>query len=171
MDKEEFRRRVERLQEINEAIAGLDENIREAAFGTLKAYATGIESVGLPDAGTNGTDEQGTQDLDRDNFFVQHHKSDDKPADNALLAAGWHYTEYGTTPFSLYDIRTIADEVGLTIPTRPNMTFRNASYEGKSCFTQAGRGFYKPTVHGERRLKDTYQIRKGTKKKPSKDES
>jgi len=85
------------------------------------------------------------------------------------LIAAWHYREFGVAPFSYKEIKELSDDAGLTIPDRLDMTLRNAQKEGKHSFTSAGRGKMKPTVHGEKRLKDTYHITKGNKKKPTED--
>ena len=37
---------------------------------------------------------------------------------------------------------------------------------GKQLFVSAGRGQFKPTVHGEIYLKNSYKVKKGTKTRP-----
>jgi len=56
--------------------------------------------------------------------------------------------------------------VGLTVPQRLDKTLLNAKEKGKALFTRAGRGQFKPTVHGEKYLKEQYSVTKGTQKKP-----
>jgi hypothetical protein len=59
----------------------------------------------------------------------------------------------------------MADDAGVTIPDRLNMTLAAAVENGKQLFASAGRGLFKPTVHGEIYLKTTYGVKKGTKKR------
>lgn len=173
MDEQEFKDRCRRLKEVNKVIAALDTAIREPAYAALEPYVTGQPSGKRTppkhDSDRNGDEQEDTSNLDRDEFILAHHKRDDEPADNALLLTAWHYKEYGSEPFSYAEIKTLANDAGLTTPDRIDMTFKTAKAEGKSSFTPAGRGKVRPTVHGEKRLKDTYNIKKGTKKKTEND--
>ena len=55
--------------------------------------------------------------------------------------------------------------MGVTIPTRVDMTLLSAKENGKKLFARAGTGKFKPTVHGEANLKATYNVKKGTKRR------
>jgi hypothetical protein len=107
--------------------------------------------------------------LDRDTFFLKFNHG--KPSDNALLVVAWHYNQYGVAPFSGDEIRKLGDEVGVTIPKRVDMTIANAQHDGKTCFTRAGKSLFRPTVHGEARLKKTYGVKKGTLSKQQSEEN
>lgn len=102
-------------------------------------------------------------DSSDEEFFSAHNH--DKPADNARLIAAWFYREYGVEPFSVEEVSAKASGVGITIPARVDMTFVQAKEKGKKLFARAGRGKFKPTVHGEANLKATYSVKKGTKKR------
>ena len=81
------------------------------------------------------------------------------------LTNRWSAREYGAEPFSVDEVRQKADDVGITIPARIDMTFQAAKEKGKKLFARAGRGRFKPTVHGEANLKATYSVKKGTTKR------
>ncbi|HXO22719.1 MAG TPA: hypothetical protein VOA87_22590 [Thermoanaerobaculia bacterium] len=89
----------------------------------------------------------------------------DKPADNAKLIAAYFYRTYGGESFSLDEVRQEANDVGLTIPDRVDMTFLQAMENGKKLFARAGKGKFKRTVHGQAHLKTTYSVKKGTQKR------
>lgn len=177
MNDSELDEVVKRLKKVDKIIAELDPAIRAPAFATLQPWVINrLETQSGGGAATSKTrpakrgavksvpemsmpvdDNSG---LDRDNFFLKFNH--DKPSDNALLVAAWHYNQFGVAPFSGDEIRKLADEVGITIPERVDMTIANARHDGKACFTRAGKGSFKPTVHGEARLKKTYGVKKGT---------
>lgn len=91
-----------------------------------------------------------------------------KPADNVTLIAAWHYSQFGLSPLSKNYINKIANEVGITIPSRPDMTLKSKTAKAKNCFRQQARGEYVPTVHGEAFLKETYNVKRG-KRNPAGD--
>src|SRR5262245_59017292 len=128
---------VKRLKRVDKIVLELDPAIRAAAFATLEPWI--VKGAASPTAGqaraaskpnrarraassTRSTIKATVQDvgdnsaLDRDAFFLKFNHS--KPSDNALLIAAWHYNQYGLAPVSVDDIRAIADDVGLTIPSR-----------------------------------------------------
>ena len=163
MDEATFRERVKRIQEIDKAISKLDPAIRSQAFALLQDYA-GARSV-------TGRHEEASEDEEEANggdaaaFFAKIEHS--KPKDNAVALAAYHYKQYGTAPFSTEEIKTLADEVGLTIPSRLDMTFKGSRRNGKSLFRAIGTGKFSPTVKGEEHFKETYKIKKGKKPKPA----
>jgi hypothetical protein len=116
-----------------------------------------------------GGEPQVIDDTNRDAFFTKFNH--DKPSDNVFLITAYHYSQFGKEPISRKDIQQIADDVGVTVPERPDMTLNQATRDGKNMFTQTNRGLFKPTVHGEKYLKETYSIVKGNKKKESKENS
>jgi hypothetical protein len=161
MDEKTFKDRVKKLNEVNKIIEKLDPSIRAESFKILQSYIMGKEK----DSG-NGDENNGDikgKDNGKESFFEQFDQT--KPSDNALLAAAYLYSQFGSNPFSLKDVEELAGSVGITIPSRCDMTFKAARHKGKILFTQAGRGKYKPTVHGEAFLKKTYKVKKGTKTK------
>ena len=162
IDKKIYEGRVKRLREVNTVVKPLDPAIREASFNLLKSYVTGLE---IDNAGEG---KGGEVAQDKKSFFTKF--SHDRPSENVFLVAAYHYSQYGTTPFDRGDIKQIADDVGLIVPDRPDMTLKNAQKKGKSLFNSVGAGKYKPTVHGEKYLKETYKVTKGTKKKEENEE-
>jgi hypothetical protein len=168
MDNKIFKERAERLIEIAKVLEKLPQEIRQESFQLLKGYVTGQKSE-LPQG---QSDQKGkpssANDGSKESFFASF--TNDKPADNVKLIAAWFYREYGTDPFSLDELRKEADAVGITIPARPDATLKAARDKGKKLFGSAGKGKFKPTIHGEARLKESYSVKKGTKSRPQGDE-
>ena len=88
-----------------------------------------------------------------------------KPSDNALATAAYHYSQYGSAEFAVDEIRELANDVGVTVPERLDMTYLQAKRKGNRLFRRGGRGAFRPTVHGEAFFKETYKIKKGTSRK------
>jgi hypothetical protein len=63
------------------------------------------------------------------------------------------------------EAKEIADSVGITVPTRIDVTLKGAKRNQKSLLQNLGRGRFKPTVHGEKLFKESYKVTKGTKTK------
>lgn len=181
MDDSEFDEVVRRLKRVDKIIAELDPAIRAPAFATLQPWVVSPSATTLssrsstPSTKKKAAKSKAASDtspepagdnsrLDSDAFFLKFNH--DKPSDNALLVVAWHYNQFGLAPFSGDEIRKLADDVGITVPERVDMTIANAKNDGKSCFTRAGKGLFRPTVHGEARLKRTYGVKKGTQPKP-----
>lgn len=168
MDSSAYEDTVKRLQKVNGVIAKLDPAIRQDAFSLLKGYVAG---QGLPasgqvkNLGSNGSEggaEDGDIDLsDAEQFFTTHEGG--KPSTNAYLCVAYLYSQYGAAPFSMEDVRAVANQAGLTLPDRVDVTLAGAKKSGKPLFKRAGRGKLQPNVHGETYLKNTYSIAKGTK--------
>ena len=161
MDKKEFDERASRLQDVGNVIDKLPAEIRSEAFGLLKGYVS-----------TNNTSNTGAErkrDKEADNSHVDTNLfsrfDHDKPSDNVRLIAADLFQQYGAEPFTVDEVSARAAEAGITVPARIDMTLRSALEDGKHLFVNAGRGKFKPTVHGESYLKDTYSVKKGTGKR------
>jgi hypothetical protein len=157
MDEKCFKERSARLEQVNDVIKKLDPTLRAEAIAILRPYVVAASSVKIaPDS-----QKKDNKDvvLDTEVFFSQH--SGNKPSDNAIAVAAFLYGQRGTAPFSLDDIRGLADEVGVTVPDRLDMTFLTTKKDGKSLFRRAGKGQFQPTVHGEGNFKTVYQVSKG----------
>lgn len=168
MDAVAFQERVKRLKEINEVIEKLDPAIREHAFAVLASYATGQPHRPTDGAHQLGSLPEGKGDQSEilaSELFAKHPEG--KPSDNAVLIAAFLYSQYGSQPFKLDEMRGIAESVGVTIPASLDMTLRQAKRDGKSLFQHTGRSEFKPTVHGELYFKKTYEVSTGTKKRPT----
>jgi hypothetical protein len=168
MDGSAYEDTVKRLQEVNGVISKLVPAIQQDAFFLLTGYVSG---QGLPapgqvkQQGSKGS-EGGTEDGDIDligaeQFFTTHEGG--KPSDNAYLCVAYLYSQYGAAPFSMEDVRAVANQAGLTLPDRVDVTLAGAKKGGKQLFKRAGRGKLQPNVHGETYLKTTFNIAKGTK--------
>lgn len=159
MGGEEFKELSSRLEQVGKVLEKLPSEVREAAFKLMSDYIEGAEVA-------SDTKERSAPKYDDDSsskefFYSFDH---DKPADNVKLIVAYFYREYGTDPFTTKDINTAADDIGITVPARIDRTLNQASHNGKAMFTKTGKGFFKPTIHGEAFLKTTYSVRKGTKK-------
>lgn len=167
MEEGEFKKRVERLEEVAKVIEKLPGEIRAEAFNLLRGYVDGHKARDRADPKAKPSDEAPESASDDDGsaeeFFGAFNH--DQPADNVRLITAFLYREYGTQPFSVDELREMADNVGLTVPSRPDMTLQQAAENGKKLYTRSGRGMWKPTVHGEAHLKATYNVKKGNKKR------
>lgn len=163
MNEGMYKDRVKRLKEVDKVIKSLDPAIRAASFELLESYITSGDHTSSKTGGKG----KGGEVTTSDELFTKHeHK---KPHENAMLITAYLYSEYGSEPFSLEEIRKKAKDVGLTIPEKLTMTFKQCKNKGKALYTSTGRGKFKPTVNGEQYLRDTYSVSKGTKQKPSQD--
>jgi hypothetical protein len=160
MNHDELREKADRLKEINEIIKQLEPEVRAAAFALLQNY---VAATGERLKAKNSSDQETATPEDLEGFFSQFNT--DKPADNALLVAAYHYSQYGSAVFGVDDLKSKATEVGLIMPERVDMTIRQARRDGKSLFQSGGRGIFKPTVHGELFFKNTFHVSKGTRGK------
>jgi hypothetical protein len=88
-------------------------------------------------------------------------------SDNAKMIAAHLYREFGAEPFSLDEVRNLATSGGVTIPERLDMTFLQATADKKKLFKRAGKGMFRPSIHGQAFLKKRYNVKMGTKKRPA----
>ena len=82
-----------------------------------------------------------------------------------MLLVAWLYGIYGVYPITAKEIKELGDSCGLVIPARPDNTMRKAKKNGKSLFSQQGKG-WQLTVSGEMFLKEAYKVKKGNKPLP-----
>lgn len=164
MESNTFQERVQRLKEVNEVIEKLDPAIRQGAFSLLTEYVTGHAHKNKAAPQESHTKPAEQEDPQSSNLYARFR--DAKPSDNAVMIAADLYSQYGNQPFTLDEMRNIADSVGVTIPSSLDMTLKQAQRDGKLLFQHSGRSEYKPTVHGELYFKKTYQVSKGTKQRP-----
>lgn len=164
MNEDTFAERVARLRKLGKVISGLDPEIRLEAFRILKDYVTGGASESARRKRGGGAEGPPPSPNGKEAFFAA--REHGKPAENVKLMTAYLFSQYGSAPFTLAELATLAASVGLTVPQRIDMTLRQAKSGGKSLYTSAGRGKFKPTVHGETYLKETFQVSKGTLTKP-----
>jgi hypothetical protein len=158
VDQTQFDERVSRIQKIGQIIEKLPIEIRAEAFGLLKVYV--IENASSDDDAPE-VDQDAASDVDASGSSLFSKHTHDKPADNVRLTVAYLFEQFGSEPFTVAEIESIAADVGITVPSRVDMTLRGATDDGKQLFVSAGRGKFKPTVHGEIYLKDTYKVKKG----------
>lgn len=163
MDEKTFSERASRLAEVGEVIGKLPSEIRIEAFGLLKRYVTKNASSGDDafEAEQDVASDGDAGDSSDGGLFSKY--IHDKPADNVRLVVAHLFEQYGSEPFTAAEIESVAADAGITVPSRIDMTLRQATDDGKQLFVSAGKGKFKPTVHGEIYLKNTYKVKKGTK--------
>jgi hypothetical protein len=168
MKKERFQEIVKKLTELNSEILKLDPSIRPHAFETLKSYVLEVEEEKPTDRKAEQSSVSVIQKRDEvEKFFSG--KVEGKPSDNVDCIAAYLYQSYGSAPFSVEDVSEISSTVGRTVPERIDKTLVAAKLNGKKLFNKVGRNLFKPTVHGEKFLKQKYNVTKGVKKRQTKE--
>ena len=166
MNTDRIREIEKKLVEINKTISGLDPAIRLAAFEMLAPHYFGDDVQDSTKKHIETKKDKGTSGApptDIEAFFDSFDQK--KPKDNVLLISAWLYSQYGVFAIKTEYIKTLANKMGLTVPTRPDNTMRSTKKKGKSLFRQHGDG-WNLTVHGEAHLKETYKVKKGSKTYP-----
>ena len=131
MEKEKINEIKEKLAEINETISSFSPEIRSSAFDILAPYY-------FDDLPMKGEAKKILSENERDEVLVE---TDDmssfissfdhkKPKDNVLLIVAWLYNKHGVFPITTKIIRDIGDATGLVIPSRPDMTMKQAKKKG-----------------------------------------
>ena len=154
---------MQRMREVEGAVMELDESVRAVAFSMMEGYVlsgqVGANSVAL--RGRHEADSTEPEALS--DFFETRDVS--KPAEAVMAITAYLFQQFGSEPFSPQEIRDIADEVGLTVPQRIDMTVKSAKKNGKPIFRSVERGKYAPTVFGEATLKADHNVTKGRRKR------
>ena len=165
MDKEI----VKRMKEVERAVIALDPSVRGEAFRMMRDYILGGDDSDDADEAGDGAAPKKRATPRGATAFLQKHESE-KDADNVLATAAWWYSQYGNSWFDPNrDLRALADQAGLTVSTRIDMTIRQMKRNDKPIFRKSG-ARYSPTPVGERYLKSTFGVTKGTGTPPT-DES
>jgi hypothetical protein len=170
LDKQAYEAAVRRLNEVNTVIKSLDEAIRGDAFAVLRPYIDGKGSTAVKGSAKsdemNEDDDKTPLDVTNAEAFVRS-RDLEKPSEAVYAIAAWWFSQYGSTPLTTTKLQEIADEIGVTIPARPDMTLKSATADNKNLFRKAGRGMWVPTQpHGELHFKEEYGITKGRAKPP-----
>src|SRR5260370_19706193 len=125
MDEATFKERVKKLNEINKVVEKLDPAIRGQAFALLEDYVgAGKVTPRRPEGGKEKDQEVDDVEEALEGFVAKLESG--APADNAKALAAFHYLLYGKTAFTMAEIQQLADQGGLTIPDRPDKTFKQA---------------------------------------------
>lgn len=170
MEKNDFDQIVTKLHEINGVIKELDPAIREQAFDLLLSYvdAKGAKITRKPKDSdeTNGsatTEDQPLISEEKAATFLSEYAVG-KPADNVKAIGALIFSEYGSSQFTPADVNRIADETGVMVPDRVDVTLQGASHNKNRLFTKVRSGVYKPTIHGQKYFQEFYGVTKGTRK-------
>lgn len=164
MKSSEIKATTQNLLEINDVIKQLDESMRETALRVLVPLY--FPTANVPEkkvtesspAYKKGADKAEPDNSDLGEFLQSFEQG--KPADSVLLLVSWLYSHYGAYPITAKEIQELGDSCGLILPQRPDNTMRQAKNDGKSLFTQQGKG-WRLTVSGEMYIKSTYNVKKG----------
>lgn len=161
--EEDFERTSDLLLKINDVVGKMDPALRVQTFDLLVARYLG-KPVAQAKTATASTDKEkfsektapDTSELGK--FIVS--LDTKKPADALNVLIAWLYSQRGSQPFTVNELKELADSCGLTIPSRPDMTLRQSKNDGKTLFSKSGSG-WKLTVSGELHLKENYKVSKG----------
>ena len=165
-----------KLKEMNAFVADLEPAVRAAAFEMLRPHYFGDDGA-TPSADEGkkpttpkqkstakaATNKPQVASENQEEFFGQFDTK--KPADNVMLIAAWLYSQYGNADILPAEVKDIANGAGLTVAARTDNTLRQAKDKGKTLFRQTTKG-WQPTLAGEAYLKETFNVKKGTKQKP-----
>ncbi|MCK4872855.1 MAG: hypothetical protein KAS72_09035 [Phycisphaerales bacterium] len=162
--------------DINKTVTKLDEAVRARAFEILTDIAfdgvpgtpPGKKKKKSPTSTSPGNGKSGGATDDLGEFISK--SGQDKPSDNVKLLVAWLYSQYGKYSMSMDSIRELADESGLTLPNRIDMTIKSAKDKGKLLFRSTKRSHYQLTTQGELYVKQTYNVGKGTKPREAEDD-
>jgi hypothetical protein len=158
MKKIDLEEALKKVSKINDVVSKLDSEIKVSAFDFLMRVAF----TELPKIKSEVDDDKSEETVGSDAETFLSKYSHDQPSDNVFLVVAWLYSQHGIISLTQNIIKDVADNAGLTIPNRPDMTMKKAQSEGKKLFVKSGNG-YKLTVNGEAYLKKTYKVKKGNK--------
>ena len=170
MEKGDFDQTVKMLREINGIITELDPAIREQAFDLLRPYVDSKAAKITPkptdsDETNGGSTSEGYPLISEENAasFLSEHAVG-KPSDNVKAIGALIFSEFGSSQFTPADVNGIADEMGVMVPDRVDVTLQGAAHNKNRLFTKVRSGVYKPTIHGQKYFQEFYGVAKGTRK-------
>ena len=167
MSDDQVKELKKKLLEINQIVSELDPAIRVQAFEILAPhyFEERLPKKTIVEKRAEKTEKvEKIPTEDQATFFSDF--SHKKPFENVHLIVAWYFSQFGLFPITTELLRQKAQDVGLTIPERPDTTMRYAKKKGKNLYRQQENG-YLPTVYGEANLKEIYKVSKGTKTLPS----
>lgn len=166
MDETAFKELTRRLKSASKVIEELDPVLREDAWAMLRPFVSPDEEPAHEkheDRKRQGRDGSGSSKSGvSEDVLIEEHESD-KEADNLYLTLAILYQRHGRGPFSLELIKSVAKSLDLTLPNRPDVTFRNTT---KKVVRKQDNG-YKIQPSGETWLKENYKVKKGKQPLPS----
>jgi len=157
----------EKMASLTQAIVKILAN--EDSEGRKRAIHAALTLLGesaMP-TGDESDEDRAAGDTYQDigSFFKRDGKM--KPSDSAFLCAAYHFSQHGSAPFTVDEIRSIAADAGEVIPDRVDVTFRGAAKKGKKLFQTCGKGCFKPTASAAVFFKEAWNVRPGKKPKGS----
>lgn len=167
MSDDQVKELKKKLLEINQIVSELDPAIRVQAFEILAPhyFEERLPKKTIVEKRAEKTEKvEKIPTEDQATFFSDF--SHKKPFENVHLIVAWYFSQFGLFPITTELLRQKAQDVGLTIPERPDTTMRYAKKKGKNLYRKQENG-YLPTVYGEANLKEIYKVSKGTKTLPS----
>jgi hypothetical protein len=164
---------VERiLSEASAAVeaAKLPQNLRPIAFEKAIDLLSGGAKVAETAGDSDEDSGTGTPEVDTssaESFVRSQPNVLDRPAEAVKAIAAWWFSQYGSAPITRTSVETLAENIGVTIPDRPDATLRQMKHDGRDVFRSAGRGTFVPTrPHGELYFQTQYEVSKGRKQAP-----
>jgi len=161
--EEDFAKTSELLLKINDLVGKMDPALRVQTFDLLVARYVGKQAAQAktPAAKTEKDQPAEPEVIDTSDLgeFIASFDTK-KPADALNVLIAWLFSQRGAQPFTVNELKELADSCGLTVPSRPDMTLRQSKNGGKALFTKSGNG-WKLTVSGELHIKDIYKVSKG----------
>jgi hypothetical protein len=171
VNEDQYNQTVARLRTVNDVIKELDPALRAEALEILRPY---ISQAGADDAADEGEARETTTRAKRSNreagekldikALLDEHAGD-VAAQNGFLIAAILYAQYGTGPYEVKELRRFADEHNLLFPEQFNNQVGKAKRDGQRVFRKVKDG-WQITVHGEKWLRETYKVSRGTQAKP-----
>ncbi|HWA54940.1 MAG TPA: hypothetical protein VG816_12280 [Solirubrobacterales bacterium] len=166
MDEAAFKELAGRLKVASKVIEELDPVLREDAWAMLRPFIAAdgepvdekhVERKPSKRVGSSTGKSSGVSE----DVLIEEHESD-KESDNLYLVLAVLYQRHGRGPFSIAVIKSVGRELDLTLPARPDTTFRNSSKK----VVRKQDGGYKLQPSGEKWLKETYNVQKGKQPLP-----
>jgi hypothetical protein len=151
-------------QQIVTILAGEDPETRQRALRVAMMLLGENTPITSDDQRTRRPDDSAdVESIGLAAFFSR--EGEHKPADYAQLCAAYHYSVYGTAPFSVSELKAIALDAGVVIPDRVDMTLKSAIRKGKKLFQPAQAGSFKPTAAGCVLFSEKWNVKPGRKQK------
>lgn len=161
--EEDFAKTSDLLFKINDVVGKMDPALRAQTFDLLVARYLGEQATQAKASTVKANKKQPAEEEETDTSdlggFIGSFDTK-KPADALNVLIAWLFSRRGSQPFTVNELKELADSCGLTIPSRPDMTLRQSKNGGKSLFIKSGGG-WRLTVSGELYIKEIYKVSKG----------
>lgn len=155
------------VDEINQAVKGLDPAIKESMAVSLWNAAVG----NVPTDSVEATDNRGHVQSSSSEVggevkqlalstlgeYVQH-KNPQTTGHRAVTIAGFFLEKHGTDIVTVEQVKQSFEELGEPVPDRLDNTIRQTSFEGKKLFQKKGKD-WKLNFHGQQFLKNHLPIK------------